>query len=121
VSTSIVSSPREARLVVETVLRDQCEHAVEIAQLLVSELVTNSMLHAGTSDVLLEVSLGPGRATLAVFDRSTMLPVVRHHTGPEAIGGKGLLLVERLAHAWGVAVGDEGKKVWVELPCDGHG
>jgi hypothetical protein len=40
---------------------------------------------------------------------------VSRRFGPEASTGRGLLLVEELADAWGTDVGPQGKTVWFEL------
>lgn len=114
-----VTVPKEARMFVREVLSQQCDQAIDTAELLVSELVTNARRHGGTEVVEVKVRVRDGRALLAVFDPSPELPRVRQ-VDPNTVGGRGLLLVERLAHQWGVDPTDSGKNVWVELSCDGH-
>lgn len=92
---------------------------VEDAGLLVSELVTNSVLHAQVgSDELLTVTLTvlPDRLRLTVSDSGSKLEP--HVLGPHAkgFGGIGLWLVEQLASAWGVTHHPPGTtQVWCEL------
>jgi anti-sigma regulatory factor (Ser/Thr protein kinase) len=83
------------------------------AVLLTSELVTNAILHARTASVL-HVSVPPGRLRVLVQDDSPAVPV-RGGPGPERVGGRGLLLVEEMAWAWGVDPSSPGKDVWFEL------
>jgi hypothetical protein len=49
-----------------------------------------------------------------VHDPSTKPPEVQH-PGPHALGGRGLLLVERLSHGWGIGEDSAGKNVWFAL------
>jgi anti-sigma regulatory factor (Ser/Thr protein kinase) len=90
--------------------------AEEIAdlELLASELVTNAVLHArSTSRLTLEQRADRVRVTVA--DQSIARPRRRDY-GPDAVTGRGMLLVDRLAHDWGVdADSDGGKRVWFEL------
>lgn len=86
---------------------------VETAVLLVSEVVTNSVLHAGTEIRLQCHSRGPG-VRIAVFDRSPVLPGVRHYDA-EATTGRGLALVATLADSWGIDYEEDGKTLWFEL------
>jgi hypothetical protein len=96
----------------EHLRRWQVGDAVEPAQWVVSELVTNAVLHAGT-ELTVRVSLS-GRVGVAVGDRGTgRLP----RTGAEgADTGWGLTVVEQLTRSWGVLprVGD-GVVVWAVL------
>jgi serine phosphatase RsbU (regulator of sigma subunit)/anti-sigma regulatory factor (Ser/Thr protein kinase) len=90
---------------------------VDTLVLLCSELVTNAVLHAAApSEVRLRVR--DGRVRLEVHDPSPQVPVARAQD-LAATNGRGMVLVDALADAWGVEVGDglpdEGKTVWVEL------
>lgn len=83
-------------------------------ELLGSELVTNVLLHTD-SEVTVRVMVGPDRARVEVEDACSV-PPVGGLLEPTAICGRGLVLVERLSHGWGVTpVPPEGKKVWFEL------
>jgi signal transduction histidine kinase len=81
--------------------------------LLVTELVTNALRHAGLSrDDRIGISLvnGAGRARLAV-----------HDGGPgftQDATGSGLALVEALSNAWGVRAGADGCTVWCEIAVE---
>jgi anti-sigma regulatory factor (Ser/Thr protein kinase) len=89
------------------------EEAIEIAALLVTELVSNAVLHART-DIVLMVDVAPGRVILRVRDGSDVTPVQRGY-GMEAATGRGIALVEQLASAWGVDRCEDGKEVWCRI------
>lgn len=83
-----------------------------LAELLVSELATNALVHA-RSGFEVRVRHGP-RLRVEVRDESTAGPVLRiHHPG--ATGGRGLRLVHALASACGWERRSHGKVVWFEL------
>ncbi|MFJ5178861.1 ATP-binding protein [Streptomyces griseoviridis] len=93
---------------------------LESAELVLSELVTNALRVRVPSDrqvgVRIARSLEDGLLRLEVCDAGSGRPEVRAR-GDEETGGRGLLLVEALAHRWG---GEErtagiGKTVWAEL------
>lgn len=83
--------------------------------LLVSELVTNAVRH-GAGPLGLEVSDDVDRFRVDVSDRNPALPVLRS-VDLWSEGGRGIMLVDELAEAWGVVEhpGD-GKTVWFQLP-----
>lgn len=111
-------SPTAAR---EWARRSGCaEHSLALlddALLLISELVTNAVLHGGPP-ILLSVDCDGGGLHIRVRDGSTVPPRPRV-AGEEAENGRGMSLVELLASTWGaVPVADvygEGKEVWFEL------
>src|SRR2546421_8193918 len=82
----------------------------EVPCLLVSELVTNAIVHTGTW-VGLELRLVGRRLRSAVSDESSRLPVPRP-CGAGDDTGRGLHLVEKLAQEWSVETTDGGKAVW---------
>jgi len=87
---------------------------------LVTELVTNSVLHARTSSVVrLEQEIGTLGVRCAVTDFSTVRPRRRTHTS-QATTGRGLQMLDRMSSAWGVESTPTGKTVWFELQ-DGAG
>jgi anti-sigma regulatory factor (Ser/Thr protein kinase) len=86
------------------------ESLEEPATLLTSELVTNAVLHARSS-VEVTVRLREGQLWVGVSDGNTGAPV-RKRYGPDAATGRGLLLVERIASAWGTDLSATGKVVW---------
>jgi anti-sigma regulatory factor (Ser/Thr protein kinase) len=81
--------------------------------LVVSELVTNAVVHARTpfEVVLSEVD---GRCRFAVSDGSRDPPDPAPRPGP---GGFGLRLVSQLTTRWGYDLHPTGKTIWCELPC----
>lgn len=108
------TSARRARRVVAAALTEVGRiDLLEIAELLVSELVTNSVVHARTGIDLL-VSAWPDGVRVAVRDRSPHLPSRRHYTRA-ATTGRGLELVSLLSHRHGTDVDDAGKTVWFEI------
>ncbi|MFF9816565.1 ATP-binding protein [Streptomyces sp. NPDC014006] len=94
------------------------EPLAETLILLVSELVTNAVVHTGHPAVL-RLSL-PGVAAesatvrLEVADSSECAPVPRC-VGGDATGGRGLALVDGLADRWGWSREGAGKRIWCEL------
>ena len=93
----------------------------EVAQLLISELVTNAIRHASTSpEQLLHVRGWADDATvrLEVRDGGTEGTVGRRaRESEEDPGGFGLELVARLASDWGVERDRHGTTVWLDLPA----
>ena len=87
---------------------------IQAATLVVSELVTNAMVHAGTD---LEVSLtrcGP-RLRIAVKDHSSRVPRLQD-AGSSGVTGRGLVLVDAVSESWGaLPTGDGGKVVWAVI------
>lgn len=90
------------------------EHLVMVLSLLVTELVTNAIVHVG-SVIHLEIFVLTGRAVrVEVFDTSFELPRVDNPL-PDRESGRGLQLVETLANQWGARRRVDGKVVWFEL------
>jgi anti-sigma regulatory factor (Ser/Thr protein kinase) len=104
---------RQARAWLKARLDDWSPDGVATVQLLVSELVTNAILH--TDDVV-EVTAERNGAgiTVEVSDRSPTKPVVKRYE-QDAATGRGLHLVEALADAWGVRGDDARKSVWFRV------
>jgi anti-sigma regulatory factor (Ser/Thr protein kinase) len=114
---------RIARAFVERHTRDRPAELVEDALVLVSELVTNAVLH-GEPDIHLQLRLTRPGIGVAVTDRGSSWPVVPGAPfGTTARSGRGLLIVNALATQWGVRPSDPppGKVVWFELqPSSGE-
>jgi anti-sigma regulatory factor (Ser/Thr protein kinase) len=112
-------APSDARRFVTTLLsgRVQAED-VESAALVVSELVTNAVVHAGTP-VELQVELDGRLLRLRVADGDGRPPVPRRAVSDSLSTGRGLRLLEVLSTRWGVEPvrdsGSSGKVVWCEL------
>lgn len=86
---------------------------VDTAELLLTELVTNALRHAHGRDVGVRIYLEGENLVIEVRDGSPHVPVPRC-PGPDDESGRGLLLVEALAHSWGVS--EDGKTTWCTLP-----
>lgn len=87
---------------------------VEGAELMVSELVTNSVVH-GCSEVGLSLTVTPEALVGAITDHgSRRLPELLEPS-LWAESGRGLGIVTATASAWGVQLGPDGKTVWFEL------
>ena len=98
---------------------DVPEDVRDSAELVVSELVTNAVTHTGTAaELVVARESGAGLLRISVADRSSRHPAPRD-AAPDAVGGRGLAIVEVLAQAWGVTAHGEGKLVWAVLPLSG--
>ncbi|MEW2078705.1 SpoIIE family protein phosphatase [Streptomyces sp. NPDC013433] len=87
---------------------------VDAALLVVSELVTNALVHT-EGPVRLDISLVNDRLRLAVADSSPRTPVKPTSISWEATGGRGILLVEAVSATWGTLPVSGGKQVWAEF------
>lgn len=88
------------------------DSAIDDASLLVSELVTNAILH-GRSPMELVVRRVKTRVRVEVFNEDRRAPQARY---PDAASGHGFSLVQAVATRWGV--GDEdgaGNGAWFEI------
>ncbi|MEG3627783.1 SpoIIE family protein phosphatase [Streptomyces poriticola] len=83
--------------------------------LVVSELVTNALVHT-RGQVRLDLTLVGDRMRVAVADASPRAPARPTSVSWEATGGRGILLVEAVSAAWGTLPAGGGKQVWSELP-----
>lgn len=115
-----IRAPRAAREIVARCLADRItQPALEIAQLLVSEMVSNSVRHSGVAygeDVILRVQLGRDSCRLEVEDAGCEGTVAPRPPDPARSGGLGLRLVESLSERWGVIRGSGGPtRVWAQV------
>ncbi|MEU3727288.1 ATP-binding protein, partial [Streptomyces sp. NPDC031705] len=97
-------------------------HRADEIELAADELMTNALVHTeGGGQVAVRLT-AEGRIRVEVEDRSSALPR-RREADDWAVSGRGLLLVERLADAWGVEPRGAGKCVWCEfaVPVSGDG
>jgi anti-sigma regulatory factor (Ser/Thr protein kinase) len=96
------------------------ERLADVANLLVSELISNAIRHA-RSELSVVIRLSPERLRVEVHDRTGgAMPAgggSRAHRVEDALAesGRGLELVEALSHDWGVSGHDDGKAVWFEI------
>jgi anti-sigma regulatory factor (Ser/Thr protein kinase) len=90
------------------------ERTMEIAELVVSELVGNAVEHGGGTAEL-ALSLRDDVLRVDVVDHSPDMPVV---LSPEPVEDRhrGLLIVSALSAKWGTDLIGAGKSVWAELP-----
>jgi anti-sigma regulatory factor (Ser/Thr protein kinase) len=110
--TTPAAARRFVRAALESVEADPL--VIETAQLLTDELVTNAIVHAHSKSYLF-IRAAKGAVRVEVTDPDDRLPAM---TAPDndALGGRGLVIVNGLASAWGVErAADGGKTVWFEL------
>ena len=133
VTRSVGATPAAAAaardLTRDRLARWDLDELVPDATLLVSELVTNAVLHA-RSEVTLTIAVADSVLEVGIADTAAQVPMPR--SGPDdgvgegaapdaagedwrAEGGRGLRLLDRLADAWGVATMADGKQVWFRL------
>ncbi len=108
----------EARRQIRDVLHDWADaDQVDSAVLMVSEVVTNVLMHTDGDALLVAEISGPRgarRIRVDVSDSSDELPH-RRSPGELASSGRGLVLLELLAGSWGVDPRGDGKSTWFEL------
>ncbi|UCM87232.1 ATP-binding protein [Streptomyces marincola] len=94
------------------------------AELVLSELVTNALratdVPEGRIEIRIVLSADEGMLLLEVSDTGPGVPTIRTPTDKDT-GGRGLLLVEAIAHSWGFENFTDGlgKRVWAELKVPG--
>ena len=89
------------------------------AELLVTELVTNAVVHARSDSIQLSISEPrPDVLRVDVEDGSPEPPVQSPPSTLDADRGRGMWLVERLAERWGWDPLRTGKRVWFEMRQD---
>jgi anti-sigma regulatory factor (Ser/Thr protein kinase) len=87
-------------------------------RLLVSEVVTNSVRHAGlrpSDSVAVHVTVAPGRVRAEVVDPGPGFEPPARGPSAGASSGWGLFLVDRVADRWGVDRTDGHTRVWFEI------
>jgi len=85
-----------------------------VAQLIISELVTNAIRHAG-GDIEVTVALGEYYLHLYVRDRDRHIPRLFSADSIEPEYSRGMKLVDGLAAGWGTTPRPYGKSVWATL------
>ncbi|WP_431999640.1 ATP-binding protein [Streptomyces sioyaensis] len=94
-------------------------HLVEAAEQIVTELVANAVEHTDAATVGTSLTrTGQEAVRIVVTDtfRTRLTPAA---PSSDDENGRGLLLVDALAHDWGSELVHGGKRVWVELRGDG--
>jgi two-component sensor histidine kinase len=110
-SDHAVKLARQALLAWVGSLRPAAHLADDVA-LIVSELVTNAIVHARSAPVV-HGTYEHGCLRLEVHDGAVAPPTMATHG--RDVGGYGLRIVDRLAQSWGWVPTDDGKRVWAEL------
>jgi serine/threonine-protein kinase RsbW len=123
VEVRLAAGPRAAVVARAAVARGMAGHVADDvladAQLLVSELVSNSIRHAGLgADAMVRVgaTISDGMLRLEVDDAGTAGEVAARAPDLNGGGGFGLRIVETLSERWGVSR-DGHTRVWAELVC----
>jgi anti-sigma regulatory factor (Ser/Thr protein kinase) len=116
-STEFAPAPESAaaaRAFVEQTLRDWgCRALIDDALVVVTELVSNVVRHAGT-DIRVDVELHRHTVRIGVTDRAAGRVVLRTADPRADLGGRGLRLVDQLSERWGVDQRADRKLVWAE-------
>jgi serine/threonine-protein kinase RsbW len=119
--SAVPTAPGAARQAVRTWFQSRAcgDDATNTAALLVTELVSNAVVHASGPSLwltvdepmtdVLHVSVRDGSQALPQY--SPLAPDVRGE------GGRGLFMVDCLSTCWGWEALRTGKRVWFELPC----
>ena len=110
-------SPAAARAAVREVLADSgMTDLLDEALLLTTELTTNGVVHAGTDIQIDAVGNESGlRVTVTDFRTGSVEPADTTPPDVTAEGGRGLLLVDQFATAWGTTHDAIGKAIWFQL------
>ncbi|AKN73503.1 PAS/PAC sensor protein [Streptomyces sp. PBH53] len=110
---------RARRLVRERLLDWGLPQAVETAELLVSEVVTNAVRHAASDRIGLRI-VRTDALLFEVTDDEPALPAMLN-AGPYDDAGRGLRVVSRLAREWGASATGHRKTVWFEQALGASG
>src|SRR6185295_1498031 len=121
---AVVESARAAREAVDALALGEQDETACTLRLLVTELVSNSVRHAGLSSadsITLEVWVEDGLVRGEVTDRGPGFDRPAFDQPPEGISGRGLYLVDALADQWGCerTIDDEGWVVWFQIELGG--
>ncbi|MCX4528755.1 MULTISPECIES: ATP-binding protein [unclassified Streptomyces] len=107
----------EVRRALRELMRHRCRSdTAEAAELLITEVVTNALVHT-EQGAEVSASLAAGRLRVEVRDYAARRPRPHVPTADDGTHGRGLVLVQALADAWGVDAPARGggKVVWFEL------
>jgi DNA-binding NarL/FixJ family response regulator len=107
------TAPGQARHFVRDLLGDTDASVLSTVELLVTELVTNAIVHASSTPTV-DVFVAEDNVRIAVRDADPSMPRPRR-PDPTRAGGRGMVLLEELATTWGADPDDDGKVVWFEI------
>jgi anti-anti-sigma factor len=109
------AAPSQARELLVEACRDWRLPAelADNAEVVATELVSNAVRHAG-GDLTVSVALGNEFMHVSVRDGSPV-PPARQIPDPYHGGGRGLILIDAFAAAWGTTLVAGGKVVWATL------
>ncbi|MEU8579032.1 SpoIIE family protein phosphatase [Streptomyces asoensis] len=108
------------RFTARTLRRWKVPEAADAVLLVVSELVTNALVHT-QGPVRLDLILRGDRVRVCVSDSSPRAPAKPVIVDWESTGGRGLLLVEAMSDSFGSVPVAGGKQVWSEIAVPGGG
>ncbi|MEU6662798.1 ATP-binding protein [Streptomyces sp. NPDC046821] len=115
-------SAAQARKLTRAHLRDWavCDDTCDAAALVVSELVTNAIVHTASRRIVCELHDGHDRVRIAVRDEGWVpgAPQPGRRAAPEEEHGRGLMLVAAMSTAWGAQETGPGLLVWADLARD---
>jgi anti-sigma regulatory factor (Ser/Thr protein kinase) len=116
-TTTLPPDPTSARgcrrFLLDTLEEWGADEFADDAVLLLSELVTNAVLHARTV-IEVRIALHGDVLRVEVADNDLRLPTVRHYSVLSGTG-RGLALVAHTAKQWDVEPLPSGKRIWFEL------
>lgn len=84
-------------------------------RLLVTELVSNSVRHAGATTVELTIVVRPGDVRVEVANQGAPFTPTDRESSRQNDPGWGLFLLDRLSARWGVCEDSDYQRVWFEM------
>ena len=115
--SSVISARRARKLVRGMVTPYLPATKLDTIELLTSEVVTNAVVHAGSSPIV-EVTAESGTVRISVQDQNPTWPMPRE-VAVDSTSGRGMALVDVMADGWGVErVADDGKRIWFEVRAE---
>ena len=110
--------PRARHMVAESLALWHLPCLIEAAELCVSEMVANSVVHAAHGRIGFTLEYGDDGLRIIVSDGSPVLPATRQPSAA-AEHGRGMLLIDHFAKEWGTSVNRDGtKSTWVLLAVE---
>ncbi|WP_242536532.1 ATP-binding protein [Streptomyces albidoflavus] len=108
-------APAARRLIRQALGAWALDGLADDACLVAGEMVANACRHTRSPVIRVSVTRLEGtRVEIAVTDRSRVLPA-RKPAAPDALDGRGLVLVDAVAARWGADPQRWGKRVWAEV------